>query len=80
MESKESADIGGTGAEKDQESMPKSLKYHQNIIKMGPKIMENRGCVADPFLECFRADLGAKKAHRRCYGGKKLAETGDTGD
>ena len=41
-------------------SMQKVTKNHENIIKMGPKIMKNRGCVADTFLERFWRDLERK--------------------
>ena len=55
FESEESADIGGTGTENDQKSMPKPSKYHQNGSQNGSEIDEKsrlcRGCVFGAFLE-----------------------------
>ena len=58
LESKKSADIGRISAEKCQ----KPCQNHQKIAKMGikihPKSMKNRGCVADAFLERSWSVLG----------------------
>ena len=58
MESKKSAEIGGTCAEKGQ----KTCRDLHNIIKVAPQIDpksgKNRGCVADAFLD---GPWGAKR-------------------
>ena len=53
IESKKSADIGGTGAEKEEKNMPKPFKYRQNGSQNPSKIREKsrlrRGCVFGAF-------------------------------
>ena len=67
MESKESADIDGTGAVKDEESMPESSKYHQHRSQNPLKINEKSGLGRGRVLGAFLEGLGAPKRHTVIY-------------
>ena len=63
IESKKSADIGGTGAEKGEKNMPAPSKHYQNGSPNGSKINEKSRLrrVADLFLERFWVALWRQK-------------------